>query len=544
MEGPHSAKTEDLPKYPYQERQVDFTMVRPKKAVNIKDGYYYVYLRKSRKDIEREMYGDMETLARHEADLDDFCSSGGYPIAGKFKELVSGESISARHEFRKLMDMVAQRKVTGIVVHAVDRLGRGDVYEYGWVLSTLQYTRTLVITPGKVYDPTDPADFLALQMLMIISSGELSNTKGRFRDGKNRSAKNGEWVPSVAPYGYDKVDVNRQHTLVENDKAEVVRFIFRSMADYKGTFLIANMLNDSGIATPTGKGLWDPSTVLRVIRNPAYKGRVVWGRTRVEIDSREGFDVSKKPVAQEEKDIIDVPGLHKPIVSEELWQAANDAVRPAPKVKTQTELFNPFAGMLFCRKCGQVVRISGEDKRWVKEGEHGPRRFMHFKIADCERWKSFRVEVLCDMVFDALMQIAGDMELQAKQGVDKAAEARAAELEALTKERASLLSKKDRLVELYMNEDIEIEAYRARKSGIEAQLEKMEARISELEKVKVVNLMELSMTTREVAAVLKDPSANARKKNDMLRKIVKKILVENRATKQGENDLVVDIILL
>lgn len=63
---------------------------------------YLIYLRKSRKDVELEQYGDEETLARHERILLDLAKTNGYEIGAIYREVVSGETISARPEMQRL----------------------------------------------------------------------------------------------------------------------------------------------------------------------------------------------------------------------------------------------------------------------------------------------------------------------------------------------------------------------------------------------------------------------------------------------------------
>ena len=108
-----------------------------------------MYLRKSQADLEKERVGKFETLAKHKSELTALARRMGLAVDEVFEEIVSGESIEARTEFKKMMEGVAQRRYEYVICHAVDRLGRGDMMEYGWVLSTFQYSHTLIVTPGK-----------------------------------------------------------------------------------------------------------------------------------------------------------------------------------------------------------------------------------------------------------------------------------------------------------------------------------------------------------------------------------------------------------
>ncbi len=87
---------------------------------------YFMYLRKSRKDEEAEAHGEGETLARHECILTELykrmnISSDQVDI---FKEIVSGETISARPVIQQVIDLVNNGIYEGGFVYEVERLAR------------------------------------------------------------------------------------------------------------------------------------------------------------------------------------------------------------------------------------------------------------------------------------------------------------------------------------------------------------------------------------------------------------------------------------
>ena len=143
------------------------------------EGYYIMYLRKSRADAEKEKYGQYETLAIHEKTLTELAQREHYRIAKIYRELVSGESIEERTEFKKVLDHIADPYCLGVLVHAVDRLGRGDPMEYGLILSSLKYTRTLVVTPGRTYNPNNAEDQQQLKLQMFVSNIEFEHIRDR-----------------------------------------------------------------------------------------------------------------------------------------------------------------------------------------------------------------------------------------------------------------------------------------------------------------------------------------------------------------------------
>lgn len=87
---------------------------------------YYIYLRKSRADRDAELHGSGETLLRHEKALMELANRQHLNITKIFREIVSGETISARPEVQKLLDEVSEGIPSGVLVMEVERLARGD----------------------------------------------------------------------------------------------------------------------------------------------------------------------------------------------------------------------------------------------------------------------------------------------------------------------------------------------------------------------------------------------------------------------------------
>ena len=99
---------------------------------------YLIYLRKSRSDASLEAMG-VDVLERHEQILLDLAKRMNLSIGGIYREVVSGESISARPEMQRLLSEVEARRWKGVVVMEVERLARGDTIDQGIVQRAFQY---------------------------------------------------------------------------------------------------------------------------------------------------------------------------------------------------------------------------------------------------------------------------------------------------------------------------------------------------------------------------------------------------------------------
>jgi len=103
-----------------------------RKVIHMQYEEYLIYLRKSRSDASLEAMG-VDVLERHEQILLDLAKRMNLSIGGIYREVVSGESISARPEMQRLLSEVEAGRWKGVVVMEVERLARGDTIDQGIV---------------------------------------------------------------------------------------------------------------------------------------------------------------------------------------------------------------------------------------------------------------------------------------------------------------------------------------------------------------------------------------------------------------------------
>src|SRR5690606_37287515 len=92
----------------------------------------------------------------------------------------------------------------GRLVMEVERLARGDTMDQGIVADAFKFSETLIITPGKIYDPTDPNDEEYFEFGLFMSRREFKTITRRLQWGRNNSVEEGRYPGNVAPYGYKR----------------------------------------------------------------------------------------------------------------------------------------------------------------------------------------------------------------------------------------------------------------------------------------------------------------------------------------------------
>lgn len=156
---------------------------------------YAKYLRKSRKDMEAELHGSDETLKKHELILNDLCKSINIKEeqVDTFKEVVSGDSISSRPVMQELLQLVEQGIYSGVLVVEVERLARGNTLDQGIVANAFQYSNTKIITPAKIYDPSNEYDQEYFEFGLFMSRREYKTINRRLQRGREISANQGKF---------------------------------------------------------------------------------------------------------------------------------------------------------------------------------------------------------------------------------------------------------------------------------------------------------------------------------------------------------------
>ena len=321
---------------------------------------YAKYLRKSRFDRDYAEMSVEETLKRHEAILDRLAGERGYRVTKTYYEVVSGESIAARPEIQKLLEEVNAGLYAGVLVVDLERLARGNSADQAYISQVFQFSGTKIITPAKVYDPSDEFDEEYFEFGLFMSRREYKTITRRLIRGRDSSASEGKYISSIAPYGYRRLKLpgEKGYTLEPHpQEAEVVKKMFDLFLHRAGSKQIANVLNDLSVPTRHG-GPWSYSTVGQILANPVYMGKIRRGWSRQVKSVEDGMVKNRIKRCQSMEDYQLYDGLHQPLVSETDFMQAQDIRRerqPAARVKKTFDLQNAFAGLIFCARCGSRV---------------------------------------------------------------------------------------------------------------------------------------------------------------------------------------------
>src|SRR5690606_8534915 len=210
------------------------------------------------------------------------------------------------------------------------RLVRGNMREQSIIMETFQKSGTKIITPRKVYDLRNEMDEEWTEFEAFMARRELKIITRRLQRGRIESVKEGNYIGTRPPYGYQiREDERGRYLVPDPEQAPVVKMIFEwythdDPRKRMGSGKIANKLNQMGIPSYTGRK-WTPATVLFILKNAVYAGRIQWQKKeyRKPSDPHKKREVETRPQTK----WIDVKGKHQPLIDPETFQKAQDILR-------------------------------------------------------------------------------------------------------------------------------------------------------------------------------------------------------------------------
>ncbi|WP_339167017.1 recombinase family protein [Brevibacillus sp. FSL L8-0520] len=323
-----------------------------------------IYLRKSREDIQAEREArkrgeSYDTLARHRRELLDIAHRNNYTIVDILEEVKSGERIDGRPQMMKLLENMHKGMYKAVLCIDTSRLSRGGLKDQGEIIETFQVTETMLVTAyeGLIDLETEEGES-SLEMRGFVNRQVLKYTKKNLHAGRIRSVKEGRYVFTRPPYGYDIEPKTLR--LVPNDNFRIVKMIKEWYLEENlnlGTGTIASRLNGMHIPSPSGD-IWTHHSVITILKNIHYTGYLAIGKKK----RRKYFDHESGRQREKARKVpADQWQLSRNQAHQEAWTleererilAKMNANLP---IKQSYELQNPLAGLIKCGHCGRMMR--------------------------------------------------------------------------------------------------------------------------------------------------------------------------------------------
>ena len=508
-----------------------------------------LYERLSRDD---ELQGESNSISHQKQMLEEFARRNGLPNPTHFTDDgVSGTRFD-RPGFLAMMEEVEAGRVEAIVIKDMSRLGR-DYLKVGQVMEILRQrgVRLIAINDG-VDSLKGDDDFTPFRNIM--NEFYARDTSRKIRSVFKSKGMSGKHLTGTVIYGY-LWDEKREHWLVDEEAAAVVRHIFALAMEGYGPYQIATKLSEEKIEMPAvhlaryGEGVnknkafadiyrWSASTIVEILKKQEYLGHTVNFKTRKHFKDKKSHYV-------DESEWTIFENTHEAIIDQETFDNVQRIRGNARRYPDGFGEAHPLTGLMYCADCGGKMYVhrtyNGKRVPQYTCGQYGK-----YPIGSlCPTQHRIKAEAVLTLIADMLRTIAEYSRNDRAEFIRTVQKTQAAQQTAdISKKRKRLAAAQKRVGEL---ERLICKIYEdnalgklpdARYEALDAQYAKeqdaLNAEIVELEKA--VTGYEQSRKSAEKFIALIDKYENFDTlTNTMLNEFVEKILVHERARKGSQD---------
>ena len=271
-------------------------------------------------------------------------------------EAITGTKVDKREGFQDMIQKCQNGEIDLVLTKSISRFARNT-------LDTLQYVRMLRDRNIAVFFEKENINTLDMngEMLLTIMSSlaqqEVESLSMNVKMGLKMKMKRGEMIGFNGCLGYDYHPEDKSIT-VNEDEAEIVKFIFDMYLQGYGTTTIAKRLIELEKKNKKGEVSWHTHGIMGIIRNEKYKGDILLGKTFTT------DPISKRRLANMgEEDQFYIRDHHEAIVSREVWDEAEQVRLKRSKNKVVETTGNrerytrqyAFSSMCECAYCGHKL---------------------------------------------------------------------------------------------------------------------------------------------------------------------------------------------
>ena len=326
-----------------------------------------IYIRLSRED---EKEGLSESITNQQSLLLQYIKENNYNLVETYiDDGFSGTNFD-RPEFKRLLNDIETNKINMVITKDMSRLGRdyigtGNLIEKYFPEHNIRY---IAVTDNidTFLDSTnnDIAPFKA-----IMNDMYAKDISKKIRSSLRTKQKEGKYVGGRPPFGYDTDPQDKNHLIINEEQASVVKRIFEMSLSGLSYYKIALTLTNEKVKTPSeyysfkwknnynlNYGIWNSKTIKDILTNRMYIGDLVQNKRK-----KINYKV-KKIIKNNPEDYIIVENTHEDIIDEHLFYEVQKRLhKNVGRIeKKENHLLD---GLLYCGECGNRIGITPRRKK-------------------------------------------------------------------------------------------------------------------------------------------------------------------------------------
>ena len=256
---------------------------------------------------------------------------------------ISGLSYHNRDGFNRMVADAIDGKIDLIITKSLSRFARNTV-DALMTIRKLKSEGVGVFFQKEDINTLDSKGEFMLTLMSSFAEEESRSISDNVTWGKRKQFADGFYtVPFAHFLGYDR-GIEKGEFVINEHEARIVRFIYMLALEYYSPNSIAKLLMELEIPSPSGKKVWQTSTVESILANEKYKGDA-----RLQKKFTVDFRTKKCKINEGELPQYYVTGGHESIIAPETWDAVQQISLPEGQRLTRRY---PMSGKLVCGECG------------------------------------------------------------------------------------------------------------------------------------------------------------------------------------------------
>lgn len=446
----------------------------------------------------------------------EYAAREGYYIPDEYvfyDDGISGRTVKKRGDFNRMIGMAKEKDhpFETIFVWKFSRFARNQ--EEAMVYKNLLRKHGTSVVSVSEPVPEGPFGSLIERIIEWMDEFYSINLAAEVTRGMTEKASRGE-PNTPPPFGYYMKD-KRWHP--DEEAAKIVREVFERFVSGEGMRSIAMDLGKRGVRTKFG-GMPENRFIDFMLNNPTYIGMIRWS-----LDGTRA--VSKRDYHNES--VMIVPGQHEPIISVELWEAAQERIKELHKkypknARKEQQVEYMLKGLVRCSACGGTLAAGAMGKR----DKCRSIQCCNYQRGSCHTSHSITLPKI-EAAFIAGLEKS--VETQTFTMTPKAPQ-KNKDAEAPDYDRMIALEERrlERAKEAYLNEIDTIEQYKQNKELITARIEeiKEQKQNSSTEPAETIDTAAYAKKVAEVVEFIKREDVTPQAKNEALRTVIEKVVYE------------------
>ena len=315
------------------------------------------YLRLSLEDGDQQ--DESNSISSQREILKDYISSReeftGFKIREHIDDGYTGTNFN-RPACQKMIARVKKNEVKTILVKDLSRFARDYIESGAYIEQIFPFMQVRFISVNDNYDSSNNENgisSLEVPFKNLVYDYYSKDISQKMRSSVKVRQDKGYYFGSKAPYGYVKDEKDRHHLIVDEKVRNIIVEAFERYLSGESMFSISRDFNDRGILTPAkhiemkqGSGIWTGQTVRYLLKQRAYTGAIIGGKTR----KQEVGSAKTKKI--DSKDWIIRENMHEAIISKADFDKVQDMLNSNVKhISRERKHFHILQDKVYCGKC-------------------------------------------------------------------------------------------------------------------------------------------------------------------------------------------------